>query len=176
MIKLFVTGGTGFVGSAFINEAVKKNYFVYAVTRKKKEQRINNLKWLYGSIGSNWVRELQESDILIHFASAGVNNKNISFKNAFLINVIESYQLLMNAIKANCKKWIIISSCYENIFENKKKIYFLLNINILIILLVNLCLVNCLCCFLKNLNVNVEFYVCFMFTEKEKIKIDCGHH
>lgn len=125
MIKLFVTGGTGFIGSAFINEAVKKNYFVYAVTRKKKEQRINNLKWLYGSIASNWVRELQESDILIHFASAGVNNKNISFKNAFLINVIESYQLLMNAIKANCKKWIIISSCYENIFENKKKKLFL---------------------------------------------------
>jgi len=121
MIKLFVTGGTGFIGSAFINEAVKKNYFVYAVTRKKKEQKINNLKWLYGSIGSNWVRELQESDILIHFASAGVNNKTISFKNAFLINVIESYQLLMNAINANCRKWIIISSCYENIFENPKK-------------------------------------------------------
>ena len=36
MIKLFVTGGTGFIGRAFIKEAIKKNYFVYAVTRKKK--------------------------------------------------------------------------------------------------------------------------------------------
>ena len=36
MIKLFVTGGTGFVGRAFIKEAIKKNYFVYAITRKKK--------------------------------------------------------------------------------------------------------------------------------------------
>jgi nucleoside-diphosphate-sugar epimerase len=122
MIKLFVTGGTGFIGRAFIKEAIKKNYFVYAVTRKKKNNNNNNLKWLHGSIDSNWLKELQQSDILVHFASAGVINKNISFIDAFQTNVLESYQLLMTAIKANCKKWIIIGSCYENIFENKKKL------------------------------------------------------
>lgn len=124
MIKLFVTGGTGFIGSAFISEALKKNYFIYALTRNKNRKKIKNLKWLYGSIDSNWLKELHDSDILIHFASAGVVKKKISFMNSFSTNVLESYQLLINAIRANCKKWIIIGSCYENIFENKEKEFF----------------------------------------------------
>jgi len=123
MKKLIVTGGTGFVGSAFINEAIKKNYFIYALTRKKKNLKRKNLKWLYGELDANWLKELNNSDILIHFASAGVNNKNISFEDAFLTNVIKSSQLLINAVKANCKKWIIIGSCYESIFDKKKNHY-----------------------------------------------------
>ena len=79
MIKLFVTGGTGFIGKAFISEALKKNYFIYALTRKKNRKKIKNLKWLHGSIDSNWLKELHDSDILIHFASAGVVKKKISF-------------------------------------------------------------------------------------------------
>lgn len=39
MNRLFVTSGTGFVGKAFIDEAIKKNYFIYALTRKKNKKK-----------------------------------------------------------------------------------------------------------------------------------------
>lgn len=117
MKNLFITGGTGFVGRYFIKKALKKGYFIYATTRKKNKNK-KNLKWLKGNFSFNWKRQLKNSDILIHFASAGVYNKNLSYDYIFNVNVVQSLNLLINAINSGCKKWIIIGSCSENIFEN----------------------------------------------------------
>jgi len=125
MKNLFVTGGTGFVGRHFIKEALKKGYFIYATSRKKIKNK-KNIKWLKGDFSHNWKRQLKNSHILIHFASAGVYNKNLSYDYIFNINVVKSLKLLFNAINAGCKKLIIIGSCSENIFErnvNKFNIY-----------------------------------------------------
>jgi UDP-glucose 4-epimerase len=125
MKNLFVTGGTGFVGSHFIKKALKEGYFIYATSRKRKKNK-KNIEWLKGNFSDNWKRQLKNSDILIHFASAGVYNKNLSYEYIFNINVVESIKLLINAINSGCKRWIIIGSCSENIFEsniNKLNIY-----------------------------------------------------
>ena len=125
MKNIFVTGGTGFVGRHFIKEALKKGYFIYATSRKKIKNK-KNIKWLKGDFSHNWKRQLKNSHILIHFASAGVYNKNLSYDYIFNINVVKSLKLLINAINAGCKKLIIIGSCSENIFErnvNKLNIY-----------------------------------------------------
>jgi len=116
MKNLFVTGGTGFVGRHFIKEALKKGYFIYATSRKKIKNK-KNIKWLKGDFSHNWKGQLKNSHILIHFASAGVYNKNLSYDYIFNINVVKSLKLLINAINAGCKKLIIIGSCSENIFE-----------------------------------------------------------
>ena len=43
-MKIFLTGGTGFLGKNFIKQAVKKNNYIFATTRKKKNKKIKNLK------------------------------------------------------------------------------------------------------------------------------------
>jgi nucleoside-diphosphate-sugar epimerase len=116
MKKIFVTGGTGFVGRYFIQKALKEKYFIYATSRKKNKNK-KNLKWLKGDFSYNWKRELRNSDTLIHFASAGVYNKKLNYNQIFEVNVVRSLKLLINAINSGCKKWILIGSCSENIFE-----------------------------------------------------------
>ena len=35
-MKIFLTGGSGFIGKAFLKVAVKHGHIIYAVSRKKK--------------------------------------------------------------------------------------------------------------------------------------------
>ncbi len=120
-MKLFITGSNGYLGRNFIQKAVKKNIQIFAVTRKKNNKKIRNVKWLVGSIDKNWA-ELKKSDILIHFATVGAYDKNVNFKKAHDFNVVKSSHLLMNAINSNCKKWLIISTNKEEKIEKLKKI------------------------------------------------------
>jgi len=115
-MNLFITGSNGYIGKNFITKAAKKNIKIFAVTRKKKNKKIRNVKWLVGSIDKNW-KELKKSDILIHFATVGAYDKNVDFNEAHDFNVIKSSKLLMNAINFNCKKWIIISTNKEEKIE-----------------------------------------------------------
>ena len=65
---------------------------------------------------------MKNSDALIHFAAAGVKNKNISYKDAYKFNVIDSMKLFQNAFKYNLKNWIILGSSSEYGSLNKKQI------------------------------------------------------
>ena len=111
-MKIFLTGGTGFIVNNFIKIASKSN-FIFAISRKKNNQKIKNVKWLNGKINSDWKKYMKKSDVLVHLASTGVLKKNVTFKECFKINVIESMMLLKNAYESGCTKWIIIGSSSE---------------------------------------------------------------
>ena len=38
-MKIFLTGGSGFVGRKFIKEALKAGHVIYATTRKNKKKK-----------------------------------------------------------------------------------------------------------------------------------------
>ena len=122
-MKLFITGGNGYLGSEFIKNNIHKIDLIYVVSRKKKTYFQNKkIKILFGSIFDDWKKEMENSDVLIHFAAAGVKDKNISYKEAYQFNVLDSMRLFKNAYKYNLKKWIILGSSSEYGSLNKKKI------------------------------------------------------
>lgn len=125
---LFITGATGFIGRNFVNHALKKKYKIFALSRKKQKKN-NKIIWLKGEMDDNYDKYLKKTFIFIHFAAAGVNNKDISFQDSFTENVLKPYNLLLNCIKNKCKKWIIVGSAseYGDSAENSKE----LNIKIL---------------------------------------------
>lgn len=127
-MKIFVTGSNGYIGRNFIKKAVEKNFKIYAVTRKKKNKKIKNVKWLIGSIEKNWL-ELKKSDVLVHFATVGAYNKQENFKKAYDFNVTKSSKLLINAISHNCNKWIIVSTNKEEKISKLIKINKIKNLN-----------------------------------------------
>ena len=47
-------------------------------------------------------------------ATVGAYKKNSDFDTSYDFNVRRSNSLLINAIKANCKKWLIISTNKED--------------------------------------------------------------
>ena len=90
-MKLFVTGASGFIGKNFIKEAVKKGHFIFAPSRKLKNEKINNVKWLYGDFDQNWKKELKKSNVLVHLAASGVSEREDGNLEEILeVNVIKS--------------------------------------------------------------------------------------
>ncbi len=111
-MKIFVTGANGYLGRNFIDKAIKKNFKIFAVTRKKKNKKLKNVKWLVGSIGQKW-NELAKADVLLHFATVGAYDKFSNINETFDFNVNLSTKLLLNSIESNCKKWVIVSTNKE---------------------------------------------------------------
>ena len=111
-MNIFVTGANGYIGRNFIKKVTKYNHKIFAVTRKKNNKKMKNVKWLNGSIDKKW-RELSKSNVLIHLAAVGVNEKFTNLESCFNFNVIKSTKLIFNALQSNCIKWLIISSNKE---------------------------------------------------------------
>jgi nucleoside-diphosphate-sugar epimerase len=110
-MKILVSGASGFFGSNFIELASKKGHYIYAISRYK-QKRIKNVKWIVGRLDNNH-KYFKKCKVLIHFASSGVANRNLSYKKAFETNVIRSAKFLINAARAGCLKWVIISTSSE---------------------------------------------------------------
>ena len=121
-MKIFITGATGYLGKEFIKYYKNKFTQVYLLTRKKINIKDKNIKILKSSISKNWSKEMRDSEVLIHFAAAGVSDKKISYKKAYKFNVTESLKLFNNAYKNNLKKWIVIGSSSEYGSTIKKKL------------------------------------------------------
>lgn len=118
-MKIFLTGGTGFIGKNFIRAALKKGLYIFATTRKHKPIRHKRLKWLVGDFCLDW-KELEKSDVLVHLAAEGVVSNKNDKKKIFNTNIEKSKTLLENAIKYNCKKWLIASTSSEYGLSLKK--------------------------------------------------------
>ena len=122
-MRLFLTGASGFLGKNFYKLALKRGYFIYATSRKRKKKKIKNLKWLHGDFNSNWKKEMSNSDILVHLAAEGLVEKKK--QDIYETNIFKSLSLLKNAIKYNCKNWLIISTSSEYGMKlNSKKLIF----------------------------------------------------
>ncbi len=119
-MKIFVTGGTGFIGKIFIKEATKKNNFIFSLMRKKNRELNPKIKPLFGKLKDDWSKYLKETDVVVHLAAAGIQPNQASKKEVFETNVIDSMKFIQSALKAGCKKFIIVSSSSEYGFKSKK--------------------------------------------------------
>ena len=114
--KVFLTGGTGFIGSNFLKYLLGKDLQVVAIKRSSSSPRIKIAKesvWINGELSDDWSETLKECTSLIHFASCGVTKNSEDWEKCFQVNVIDSVNLWTQAIKAGVKKFIIIGSCFE---------------------------------------------------------------
>ena len=113
-MSLLVTGASGFIAKNFIQHCLKKNLKIFAISRKKNKLTNKNLKWIVGQFNEINLKKIGKFDILIHFASEGTkSNERNNFKKNFEVNVFKSKDLILNAIKNNCKKFMIISTSSE---------------------------------------------------------------
>ena len=115
-MKLFVTGGTGFIGSHFLNAALKNGHEVVAQHRPGSKPRIplsHEPEWIEGQLNSNFIKQLKECDILVHLAAHTPNPPYDSLEKCLYWNLNMSLNLLNQAYEAGIKKYLIAGSCFE---------------------------------------------------------------
>lgn len=119
--KIFVTGGTGFLGRHLIERLVSENQQVLALTRTKNSLNNFPIQEVVGSFNDiqKWENELTDCDVLIHCA-AKVDFWG-SWQDYYKDNTIATLELLKSAEKHNIKRFIYISS--ESVLQDKKDLF-----------------------------------------------------
>ena len=107
-MKVFISGGTGFIGVELINKLIKENYNITMLTRSKKIDRElqEKITVIYDDPNKtgDWQKSLADQDIVINLAGAPIFKRwNKKVKN-------EIYNSRINTTK-NIVKWL---SQYNN--------------------------------------------------------------
>lgn len=115
-MNIFVTGGTGFIGSHFLQYALAKGHNIVAIKRRKshtKELFNKKIKWLEKDFDNVSKDDFSDIDALVHLASSGVTPQPASWEECFDFNVNKSVALTMKAIQAGVKRFVITGSYAE---------------------------------------------------------------
>ncbi len=116
-MSVLVTGGTGFLGRYFIEEALKNGYnLVCTKTKFSKKENIIIKK------GVNWIEkdlldirecDLKNIDTIVNLASAGVSPKRVSTEELIDINVKAALNLLDVGKKCKVRRFVFVGTCHE---------------------------------------------------------------
>ncbi len=115
-MRFFVTGGTGFIGSHFINCALAKGHEIRALRRPNSAPRIylaQEPEWIQKPLEKVDQDDLAGCDVLIHIAAQGVSPQPTDWITAHEINVLHSIRLIHTAIEAGVPHIIACGSCAE---------------------------------------------------------------
>jgi len=115
-MKLFVTGGTGFIGAHFINSAIDDGHDIIALQRESGRKRIKSKsepKWIYGNLDGDYGEVFQECDMLVHLASAGVSPQPTTWSECLKENVLNSMLLCEKAVNHGIKKIVVSGTALE---------------------------------------------------------------
>lgn len=115
-MNIFVTGGTGFIGSHFVNAANKAGHAVFALKRQSSEPVVavdDNIKWIIGSLEHIDYKIFDRIDVLVHLASYGVSPKPADWDNCIMVNCYQSSNLIQMAYRHGVRKFLITGTFAE---------------------------------------------------------------
>tara|TARA_B100001971_G_C18128414_1_gene503422 strand:- start:58 stop:915 length:858 start_codon:yes stop_codon:yes gene_type:complete len=116
--KILVTGATGFIGNYVIEELLKYNVKIIATGNRSKEEidtnKLEKVTYIHADLNerrTDWFSFFEEPNMLIHLSWQGLPH----YKELFHIerNLANNYFFLKNIIKNNCKKVVVIGTCFE---------------------------------------------------------------
>jgi nucleoside-diphosphate-sugar epimerase len=115
-MNLFVTGGTGFIGSNFLEKAMENGHKIVGLRRRGSQTRIplsTQPNWVEGTLEDNFTEDLKDIDILVHFASHSPNVPYDSLENCIYWNVVATLKLFDAALEAGIDKFLVAGSSFE---------------------------------------------------------------
>jgi UDP-glucose 4-epimerase len=116
-MKVFVTGGSGFIGRALCREAIARGHSIRTVVRSMgkaailpKEIEIFEIDSI--SANTDWTHLLKEIDFVVHLAAAVhvTDRSSRTFSDLRNVNVAGTERLAMSAVRAGVKRFIYIST------------------------------------------------------------------
>lgn len=116
-MKIFLTGGTGFIGSHVLKQLLASNIEVIA-HRRKESSRPNihiehSICWLTKPVSELECKDFDGVDVLIHLASHSVQYPFDTLEKNIIFNVIEPLKMFEKAYESGVTKFLVAGSCFE---------------------------------------------------------------
>lgn len=116
-MRIFLTGGTGFIGSYVLSAALEAGHEVLAMRRSSTSVPVIPLSrqphWCQCDLASIESHQLQGIDVLLHLAAAGVSPKPASWSQLEHVNVAGSLRLIELAVEAEVRRFVVSGTCHE---------------------------------------------------------------
>lgn len=116
-MRLFLTGGTGFIGSHVLAAALAAGHQVRALRRSPASAPVIPLpcepEWCQGDLHSLTAADLEGVEAVLHLASAGVSPKPAGWDELVQANVAGSLRLLERAAEAGVRRCVVAGSSHE---------------------------------------------------------------
>ncbi len=122
-MRIFVTGGTGFVGSHFLNAAVGRGHDVVALKRSAgSAPKVpiepasglgGSLDWLVKSMAEVEEKDIEGCQALVHLAAAGVSPQRATWAELLEWNVARPMDLFQTAHGAGVERFVVTGTFAE---------------------------------------------------------------
>jgi nucleoside-diphosphate-sugar epimerase len=115
-MRIFLTGGTGFIGSHFIVAALNAGHEVIAVRRPGSVPRlplVNQPVWIDRHLDQSFDEFLKDVDVVVHLAAHTANPPYASLKDCLYWNLLTPVGLFDQAQSAGVGKFLVAGTCFE---------------------------------------------------------------
>jgi nucleoside-diphosphate-sugar epimerase len=115
-MKIFLTGGTGFVGSHFLHQALAAGHTVVAQRRPGSRCRVPLVRepqWIDRGLDEDFSAELQGCDAVVHLAAHTPNPPYAPLDECLYWNVVVTTRLLQQAAAQGVKDMLVAGTYFE---------------------------------------------------------------
>lgn len=115
-MKLFVTGGTGFVGTHFLGQALAAGHEVVALRRPGSAPRLPLARepvWVDAALDADLGVNLEGVNALVHLASHTPNPPYAPLDECLYWNVYAPLKLARQALARGVRNYLVAGSCFE---------------------------------------------------------------
>lgn len=116
-MKLFLTGGTGFIGSYVLSAALLAGHELCALRRTSDSSSVIPLprqpQWCTGTLATIAPSFFDGVDAVVHLASVGVSPRRVPWNVLVEANVVGSMRLFDLAATAGVRRFVVAGTCHE---------------------------------------------------------------
>lgn len=115
-MHLFITGGTGFVGSSVVRAASQAGHWVSALRRPGSVSRVEapeGVQWIDAALDADLTPHFAGVDCLVHLAAHTPNPPYAPLDECLYWNVFASAKLIQAAAAAGVADFLVAGTCFE---------------------------------------------------------------
>ena len=116
-MNIFLTGGTGFIGSNLLRSLEGSSHNILAIKRQRANTRFdifnNNLKWIDKSFEQISDNDFNNVEILVHLAAYSENMPHDNLSQSVYWNVVAPLEFFMKAYQSGVRKFLVTGTCFE---------------------------------------------------------------